>query len=194
MPCQAPISHHVDLYRYWLAKCGSRTMPAKRDIDPADIPLLLPYLGMVQKREGEFRYRLVGTAVVQQFGRDFTGKLVGSNISDKPETVQAMRAITERIFAGARPHFVAGQYETKWGNIHNTSAVVLPLSDGGTQVSVIIFTRIACFTPDVRASTDWLRGAPLKINKIVAIAGIADLENHCLDWMQRCSIGDAAAY
>ena len=72
MPTRAPISFHFDLYHYWLAKRGDRAMPARKDINPAEIPVLLPYLVIVDKAEDRFRYRLVGTAVVEQFGHDFT--------------------------------------------------------------------------------------------------------------------------
>src|ERR1700730_6790786 len=44
MRLQAPISHHLDLYRYCLAKREGRSMPARGDLDAADIPTLLPYL------------------------------------------------------------------------------------------------------------------------------------------------------
>ena len=57
----APISFHLDLYRYWLKKRGSGAMPSRSDIDPADIPALLPYVSLVHKVGGEFRFRLVGS-------------------------------------------------------------------------------------------------------------------------------------
>ena len=44
MPMLAPVSFHLDLYRYWLAKRGNGIMPARGDLEPGDIGLLLPYL------------------------------------------------------------------------------------------------------------------------------------------------------
>ncbi len=38
-------------------------MPARGDINPADIPALLPHLGIIEKADGELRYRLIGTAM-----------------------------------------------------------------------------------------------------------------------------------
>jgi hypothetical protein len=72
-----PISHHIDLYRYWLAKRAGCRMPARRDLDPCDIPKLLPYVMIVEKVDDRFRWRLVGTAVAQEAGRDLTGSIVG---------------------------------------------------------------------------------------------------------------------
>jgi hypothetical protein len=120
-PLQAPVSCHVDLCRYWLAKRGARSMPARSDIDPADIPALLPHIFLVHKSDGQFRFRLVGTAVEQQIGRGLTGDVVGSHVSSAPEPVAAGQAISERVFTTARPVFSTGQYETKWGTIDDVA-------------------------------------------------------------------------
>jgi PAS domain len=47
-------------------------MPARSDIDPADIPALLPYVSIFHEAQGWFRYRLVGTAIAEQIGRIHT--------------------------------------------------------------------------------------------------------------------------
>jgi hypothetical protein len=58
---------------YWRLKgCGQR-LPARRDIDPVDIPRLLPYVGLVEFRlEGagisQIRLRLMGEEWQQVFG------------------------------------------------------------------------------------------------------------------------------
>jgi hypothetical protein len=161
-------------------------MPARSDIDPADIPALLPNISMVHKVDGTFRFRLVGSAIVQQFGRDLTGNVVGSHVSNSRETVAALQAIGEHIFATARPVFATGQHETKPGAFHHISTLLLPLSNGGRGVSMIIFTRIACFVSDARASRDWLAGAPFRIGETVQVEDDADLVRRCLDWERNC--------
>jgi hypothetical protein len=178
MTTQGRISHHLDLYHYWLVKRGGRAMPARRDIDPADIPALLPYLSLVHNVCGEFRFRLFGSAI----GRDMTGAVLGSGVSSAPEPIAAAQAMSERVFTSARPVFATAQYETKWGTIHNSSGLFLPLSDNGTHVDISIVTRVTCFPSDAIASRDWLEGAPLKIGEVVNIDDAADLERHCLDW------------
>jgi hypothetical protein len=49
--------------------------PARSDLDPADIPALLPYMMLVEKVDDHFRWRLVGTAAVREIGRDLTGSI-----------------------------------------------------------------------------------------------------------------------
>jgi hypothetical protein len=193
MPEPAPISYHLDLYRYWLSKRGGRTMPARNDIDPADIPTLLPYISIVHKVDGEFRFRLVGSAIARQFGRELTGDIVGSGVSNASESIAVLKAIGERVFATAHPIFATGQHVTKLGASHLVSTLLLPLSDDGRHVNMIIFTRVACFTADAKASRDWLAGAPFKLGELVDVSNEADLMRHCLDWKRNCVPGHALA-
>ncbi len=51
-------------------------MPRRRDIDPTEIPRLLPNLQITELIDGgaRIRYRLTGTAIVNAYGADLTGK------------------------------------------------------------------------------------------------------------------------
>lgn len=59
-----------ELLEYWRSKRGSRLMPARADIDPIEIPTLLPIIGLVDVLDGgaRFRFRLLGTEVVDAAG------------------------------------------------------------------------------------------------------------------------------
>jgi hypothetical protein len=182
----APVSFHLDLYRYWLSKRGRRLMPARGDIDPIEIPALLPYIAIVHKVAGEFRYRLVGSASARQLGRELTGDVVGSHVINREEAIAAFGAVCERVFVTARPVFSTGQHQLESGVLHNVSFFLLPLSDDGSQVSMIIYTRISCFAFNVQASGDWLGGAIFKPGEMVDVASEAELEQRCLDWKREC--------
>jgi hypothetical protein len=186
MPSLARISHHLDLYRYWLAKRGSRSMPARSDINPADIPALLPYMMLVDKLDNQLRWRLVGTAAVREIGRDPTGSIVGAHISTAPETAAAVRATYERVFSTAHPIFSTGELEVKSGANHNISVLLLPLSDDGAGVNMAVSTLIACFNFGVTASTDWLKGAGVKVHDVIDVQDAAQLNERCLDWERYC--------
>lgn len=65
------------LYSYWVAQCRGRGLPDRRDIDPVAMPVtLLPHLAIVDVVDGgaRFRNRLVGTAIVERWGFDTTGR------------------------------------------------------------------------------------------------------------------------
>jgi CheY-like chemotaxis protein len=68
------------LHRYWLGKREGRPWPARRAIDPADLKDILPNLAIIEVVGGaeqlRFRYRLAGTALVQAYGLNLTGKFV----------------------------------------------------------------------------------------------------------------------
>jgi len=184
MPMWAPTAFHLDLYRYWLAKRGSRIMPARGDLEPGDICLLLPHLTIVDKVNGRPRYRLVGSAVAQQLGRDMTGQFVGSYVA--APSADALRVVSKRVFATGNPVFAVAEFKTKSGAVHTMSQLLLPLSDDGAEVNMTVSTRIARYKRDVRAASDWLKDAPLKITTAVNFDHIAELEKLCLDWERHC--------
>lgn len=70
-PEVAPIR---DLVAYSDKKRGDRFAPRRSDIDPTEIPRHLPHIHMMDVLDGgaDFRYRLIGTAIVQGLGRDNT--------------------------------------------------------------------------------------------------------------------------
>lgn len=64
------------LYEYWRTKADAAgSVPRRRDIDPTELPDLLPNLMLldVEYNPLRFRYRLVGTRVVDFSYHDFTG-------------------------------------------------------------------------------------------------------------------------
>ncbi|MGA7323144.1 MAG: PAS domain-containing protein [Rhodomicrobium sp.] len=180
----APASFHLDLYRYWLAKRKDRIMPARGDLEPGDIRLLLPYLTIVDKVDDRPRYRLVGSAVAQQLGRDMTGRFVGSYVA--APSADVLRAVSERVFATGHRVFAIAEFKTESGAVHTMSQLLLPLSDDGAEVNMTVSTRVARYKRDVRAASDWLKEAPLKITTAVNVDQIAELEKLCLDWERRC--------
>jgi hypothetical protein len=67
-----------DLVAYWQKKRGGRAMPLRKAIDPLELQRHLGSLVIIECLPGltDFRYRLVGTEIVEAYGRDSTGKTV----------------------------------------------------------------------------------------------------------------------
>lgn len=64
---------------YWLGKLEGECMPRKSEIDPTEMPQLLPDLVLYERRApDDFHIRLAGTAVVRRVGINPTG----SNVLD----------------------------------------------------------------------------------------------------------------
>jgi CheY-like chemotaxis protein len=68
------------LHRYWLEKRGSGRWPDRRSIDPADLKEILPKLALIETIGDpqclRFRYRLVGTSIVDAYRMNPSGKFI----------------------------------------------------------------------------------------------------------------------
>ena len=181
MPTQAPVLNHLCLYEYWLAKRGSRMMPARRDLDPGEIVTLLPYLMLIDQPGDQFRYRLMGSAIVREIGRDLTGTAVGSYLSD-PKSAADVIAVYRKVFATAQPVFVTGKFCFRTGAVHKMSMLALPLSADSVHVSMAVATLVSRFDFGLAASRDWLKGMPVDVSAMVEVGDAADLEKLCVEW------------
>lgn len=98
----------LNLAAYWSAKRGGYPLPPRAAIDPLDMPRrLLPHLALLEPtgRDGEIRFRLVGTELVQRFGRDATGKTSRELYGDT-EYRQYVEQIYGSVIAQAQPLYV----------------------------------------------------------------------------------------
>jgi hypothetical protein len=84
-----------------------------------------------------FRYRLVGTALVDAFGRDYTGRFV----DELPLGTGRSELIT-RVFASvrenARPVFLQARYYTTKNVDFMTNRIYLPLSENDRDVNMML--------------------------------------------------------
>jgi hypothetical protein len=122
---------------YWQAKRGTRSMPARRDIDPVEIPKLLPHVQLIEiMPDGRSRYRLVGTVLVNAFGRDYTGEYAGELFDGARgrSIIEHHRAV---CIAG-QPVFVRSHYATKKKVDLIANRLYLPLSDNDLDVNMIL--------------------------------------------------------
>ena len=112
-------------------------MPSRRDIRPEEIVDLLPYVMLLDVLADplDFRYRLVGTAVVSISRRDRTGckfseleeKGSGSVVWSSAAAVVETRAPLSRV-----PPYIGP--ETR---VRDCGNVLLPLSSDGRDVDMI---------------------------------------------------------
>lgn len=82
--CLADDQTLSSVHAYWMSKMPSEGLPTRDSIEPSDIKGLLPNVGLIDVLDGgeNFRYRLIGTGMVNVFGRDFTGVTLGEAHKD----------------------------------------------------------------------------------------------------------------
>jgi hypothetical protein len=178
---QAPLELHRDLYAYWDVKRAVRRMPARADIDPSEIRSLLPHFTLVEVVEGRFRFRLVGTAVTDAFGRDPTGTFIGSNVTPLIFAVALISAY-ERVRETGDPIFTAGDYRAPSGLTHAVSRLLVPLADDGRTVNMIAVSRISRIDRSSPIRFDWLGRATGRLDKVVDIASMEAVSAVTAEW------------
>jgi hypothetical protein len=130
------------LLDYWLELRGRARMPARRDILPERIPRwLLPHLGLIDVLpEGCFRYRLIGTAMVAFYGRDYTGLLVEQGKArDYAAALNGLYALCARERA---PVHAASRLLYRMGETRLMHRLLLPLSADGERVDMLLFSTM----------------------------------------------------
>jgi hypothetical protein len=127
-----------EAFAYWHGKLAGRKMPARRDIDPIEMPKLLPYVMLVDVLPAplDFRYRLIGTEARSILQQDYTGKRFselpgkgkGSVVWDNCEQV----VLTKAPFSRSPPYVGPERY------FRNCENLLLPLSENDTEVAMIL--------------------------------------------------------
>lgn len=133
-----------DAFAYWQSKQAGRAMPGRRDIDPTEMPRLLPYLLLIDvlRRPLDFRYRLVGTEVRNLSKEDYTGRRFsevpgkgqGSVVWQNCEQV----VLTKAPYSRTPPYVGPDRY------VRDCESLLLPLSDDGRTVDMIL--KVISFT------------------------------------------------
>ena len=127
------------LRRYWLSVHPRHALPGRRDFDPAAVPGALANLVLteVERAPLRFRVRLMGTAVVRAFGKDFTGRYLDEALPGVVDTVihTDRVAVVETGLPSYRHGATAMPIKFDFAPIER---VYLPLATDGATVDMIL--------------------------------------------------------
>ncbi len=131
-----------ELVAYWEAKRAGRMAPRRSDIDPIELKAHLPRLLLLDVLQAgvDFRYRLIGTAIVQGMGHDSTGRRVSEVFADHPALLKGVLERFRRVVVKQVPIFTRGR--TLWipdREHRRYVAVGMPLSEDGVRVNMILY-------------------------------------------------------
>ncbi|HWD60627.1 MAG TPA: PAS domain-containing protein [Stellaceae bacterium] len=125
------------LYDYWSARRGGRRYPGRLDIDPVEFKFALGNVSLVEVVDDtpRFRWRLVGSLLVQRLGDDMTNRLLDEypnpayrdylieTYRDIVRTGEPSRSVNERVIDGKPRQF---------------EVIRLPLAEDGEKVNMIL--------------------------------------------------------
>lgn len=148
--CALKDSRLQGLHEYWRARRGDVPIPPRAAIHPRDFTRLLPRVFMVDVLpDGGFAFRLAGTAIVDLFGCEPTGKTLTEALG--PRAGKLATAVFTAVVEYGRPMRTLGQmdwwtppatpaFETPGHELSHMSfeAVHLPLSPNGAEVDIIL--------------------------------------------------------
>ncbi|WP_282609246.1 PAS domain-containing protein [Pelagibius sp. Alg239-R121] len=128
---------HQALLDYWVEKRAGRAMPDRSDIDPIDIPKLLPDIGLLDVIDGgrRFYFRVVGSSINRAFGHDYTGHFL-----DEVAPIGYSQFITllyRKVVQTRSPVYSLGKCRYRDASVRSIQRLLLPLtrdSDGVEQI------------------------------------------------------------
>jgi hypothetical protein len=147
-------------YEYWRRKAGDRRMPRRADIDPAEIPKLLPHVRLIDViGPGRYRYRLVGTEIQMFHGTNPTGRYVHEVLAGAIGA--RIIAVYDECVRDRRAIYFEYEFLALDGSgLHRRSKVLFaPLSEDDTAVNqVLVFQVVLAAGHFVKGAADLYTG------------------------------------
>ncbi|MBO6669294.1 PAS domain-containing protein [Parvibaculum sp.] len=139
-----PSRHPVSAFcTHWINLRGSGGIPLRNQINPAEIAGILPWMLVLEalhtRNEPDFRYRLAGTGCTELFGIDYTGKMLGENLT--PEGAEIRRREFARVMETEAPVLSTTNLPIKAKDFITVHRGVFPVSLNGRntdQIFVVI--------------------------------------------------------
>lgn len=131
---------HAEVHAYWLAAGRPGALPARSDIDPGQLSRALPWIILYDVvgdgGDVSFRFRLIGTGIVERYGRDATGKLFEDVY--EPEILVRQLAFFRGVVNRGRSAYSYGMLPVPDRRHVNYHRLVLPLADDGVNVDMLL--------------------------------------------------------
>ncbi|WP_321389832.1 PAS domain-containing protein [Emcibacter sp.] len=131
-----------ELFQHWLIIKEEKSMPARRDFQPSDVPHLLPHIVLldVEYNPRRYRSRLVGTETVKAVGWDTTGHY----LDDRSRMAESIRR-HDWLVENKKPYLYSGALNWSEKSFLNYTAMGLPFAENGDQVDIIMYGMFYTF-------------------------------------------------
>ena len=142
----------AELYDYWTAKRGAHFAPSRAEIDPIEIPRLLPHLMLVDIVDGgaRLRYRLAGTEIESRFGCSMVGRYVDELMRGRYNAY--IHELYRELLATRRALYSESAYGPDGNSPLYTRRLMLPLSSDGERIDMVLAGQIFSYRSAVLAT------------------------------------------
>ncbi len=137
-------------YEIWDRARRGRRFPTKSDLDPCTFPDLLGDTMLIDVLDGglDFRFRLVGTRIVENMDCNVTGKRFGPLCGDGAgEFVGFLDALCRETLDARRPIYAAGVFVTELGVERGCRRIMCPCSSDGETIDLIASVALFLLQP-----------------------------------------------
>jgi hypothetical protein len=151
-----------EAHAYWRRKCAGRLLPSRRDLDPADIPRLLPHVMLVEvPAGGRYRYRLIGTENVREHGLDATGRYLDEVLPGPDYKAHVLRLYDECV-RERRPVYSESLFFSAGGQQaqRHVKVLFMPLSEDGASVNQIFVVQLFFYIDETVRRRHFLDAPP----------------------------------
>jgi len=122
------------LLRYWTEKSAGHAMPFRHQIEPTEIPRLLPIALLADVGHTGARMRLLGSEATAAYGKETRGLGIGE-IQFGDFTVPWLDAFF-RVIQSGKPACAAGTYR-RGNELCRIETVLMPLTADGSSVNQV---------------------------------------------------------
>ena len=125
-------------------KAAGRRLPRRADLDPADIPLLLPHVMLVDVLPpGRYRYRLIGTENAREQGINATGRDL-DEVLPGPEYRSHVLGLYDECVRTRHALYSECLFLSpdRYGPERHTKVLFLPLSNDGETINMVLVGQV----------------------------------------------------
>ena len=149
---------------YWRGKAAARPMPARADIDPIEIPKLLPDVMLVDVLpSGRYRYRLIGTGNTQAHGVNATGRFL-DEIVPGPEYRAHVLGLYDECVRARRPLYSQCLFMSprRRNPERLTKVLFLPLAEDGDSVNMVMVVQVFFYIDQATRERHFIDARPYR--------------------------------
>ena len=133
-----------EAYDYWRCKIAGPAIPRRSDIDPTEIPKLLPDVMLVDVLpQGRYRYRLIGTENALAQGMNATGRYLDEFLPG-PEYKAHVIALYDECVGSRRALYSECLFMAPGRRApeRHTKVLFMPLSEDGESVNIVFVMQV----------------------------------------------------